>query len=361
MSTSKKSLFLGGISVLLLCGTLDAEARKHKSDGKKPDEAAAAPATPDAGAAAAKAPDTSPPATAPAAAAPGPAKTPAAAAPTSGATAGAAVGAGAGKAGVGVSVGAGKAGVGVSVGAGAGKTAPPPSAPAPAPAAEPKALATEVSGPKQEAARAHFERGVELYTQGDFPNAWLEFNSAYQIVPLPDLLNNVARCEVRMGRPQQALEHFQRFLAARPSDPDSEYIRQEIARLEGELGRTKTAVAAEPEAPPPPAAPRRVPIYGIMTGATTLAVLIAGAVTLGVTNSNYNDLQTRCSPMCFAEDVAVLQRQAYAGYGLLGVAAAGAAATGIVLFFELRGSKENSLRPLAGLRGGIPLSVSGRF
>jgi tetratricopeptide (TPR) repeat protein len=205
-------------------------------------------------------------------------------------------------------------------------------------------------------------RGVELYTQGDFPNAWLEFNSAYQIVPLVDLLNNVARCEVRMGRPQQALEHFQRFIAARPTDQDSEYIRQEIARLEGELGRTKTTAATpEPEKTAVPTAPRRVPIYGILTGVSTLALVIAGAATLGVTNSAYNDLQVRCSPTCFAEDVSVLQRQANAGYGLLGVAAAGAIATGVVLYFELRPSKETSLRPLARLGGGAPIGFIGRF
>lgn len=249
--------------------------------------------------------------------------------------------------------------------AAAAKNAQGPAAPV-GPAAAPKELSpaeaqAEVSGPKKEAARAHFERGVELYMNSDFGNAWLEFQSAYQIFPLVELLNNIARCEVRMGRLREALEHFQRFIAARPDDPDAEYIRQEIARIEDELGRAKAPVAAAPAAPPAAAPVRRIPAYSIMPGATTLALLIAGSVTLGLVNSNYSDLQMRCQPICNSEDVAALERQSYAGYGLLGIGAAGLAVTGLVLYWELRDNKESALRPLAGLRLGTPIGVMGRF
>ena len=80
-------------------------------------------------------------------------------------------------------------------------------------------------------------RGVELYQQSNYANAWLEFTSAYQLVPLTALLNNMARCEVKIGRPAEALVHFKNYIAATPTDPDAEYIRQEIARLDAELGR----------------------------------------------------------------------------------------------------------------------------
>lgn len=334
MPSHTKSLLLSGISVLALCGSLTAEARKSsKSDAKKaPAVETTAPA-----AASSKVPagasDAGPdqPAAKPA---DKPADKPedkAAAAPTPAAPAKA---------------------------PSAAPGAPPPAA------AAPKELAGDVSAPKQQAARSHFERGVDLYTQGDFPNAWLEFNSAYQIVPLVDLLNNMARCEVRMGRPRQALDHFQQFIVARPNDQDSEYIRQEIARLEGEVGRVATPTAAaspEPVAAAPPAPPRHVPVIGILVGTTSLAMLIAGAATLGVVNGRYNDLSGQCSPMCLVDDVSVLQRQSYAGYGLLGVGAAGAVATGLLLYFDLRSSKETALKPLANLRTGTPIGVIGRF
>lgn len=328
MSSSAKPLFLSELlrlarlaplALLALCsgpsGVSDAWARRHVSDGKKPPQEAD-----DAGKLSAPA--------VPAAAGGKPSKG-----------------------------GAGPA-QSAQPAAEAGQAA---AAPQPA-AAAPKELGPQVSGPGQEAARAHFERGVDLYTSGDFPNAWLEFNSAYQIVPLVDLLNNLARCEVRMGRLRDALDHFQRFISSRPNDPDGEYIRQEIARLEGELGRKDpiAAPAKEVTAPPPPR--RYIPIYGILTGAATLAALIAGAATLGVVNSSYNDLQARCAPVCNVADVNVLERQAYAGYGLLGVGAAGALTTGIVLYFELRSHRETTLRPLAGLSLSSPaLAAAGRF
>jgi tetratricopeptide (TPR) repeat protein len=207
--------------------------------------------------------------------------------------------------------------------------------------------------PKEDAARAHFFRGVELYQQGNYANAWLEFTSAYQLVPRTALLNNMARCEVKISRPAEALQHFRDYLASSPDDPDAEYIRQEIARLEGELGRratvAKQAVKDQQVVDAPPPAPRRVPVYSIGLGITTVAALIAGAAALGLVNSQYDTLASNCVMACPRDDVAVLQRQAYAGYGLLGAAGVFAIATGVALRFELSPSREG-LRRIAGLR-----------
>jgi len=209
-------------------------------------------------------------------------------------------------------------------------------------------------------------RGVDLYTQGNYPNAWLEFSAAYQIVPLIDLLNNMARCEVRMGRPRDALDHFKRFIAARPNDPDSEYINQEIARLEGELGRKASspplAETTEAQAAKPPP---RLPVASIFAGAATIAAAVAGGVTLGLVNSRYDDLKAICATTgCPAEDVGVLERQSYAGYGLLAAAGVGAVVTGVLLSVELRRNKEAGLRQFSSLRIGAPLAsfvLPGRF
>lgn len=345
----RRAIVACGLSLAMLWDGGEAQARQHRSD-KKP-----ATATQPAGTPADGAKDTTAPAPAPAAgkdAAPAPAADSGAkpAAPESAAK----------------------------------PTAPPPkgataakpgSASAPAasakpagadqvPEAPPKEL--QVSEPRQQAAREHFMRGVDLYSQGNYPNAWLEFSAAYQIVPLIDLLNNLARCEVRMGRPRDALEHFKRFIQARPTDPDAEYIKQEIARLEGELGRKAHEPAPlDQTEQAAPSAPRRVPVYSIFAGATTVAAAVAGAVTLGLVGSRYSDLQGICAKLgCPAEDVGVLERQSYAGYGLLGVAGVGAVVTGLTLYFELRGAKEAGLRQFAGLRFQSPVASfgsSGRF
>lgn len=247
---------------------------------------------------------------------------------------------------------------GVATGAPAAPAKPVADAPMPSRPPEPSDP-NHGPNPKEDAARAHFFRGVELYQQANYANAWLEFTSAYQLVPRTALLNNMARCEVKIGRPAEALQHFKDYLASSPDDPDAEYIRQEIARLEGELGRRATtaqkATVEQQAAEAAPSPPRRVPVYSIALGATTLAALIAGAATLGLVNSQYNTLSANCVTSCPRADVDVLERQAYAGYGLLGAAGAFAIATGIALRFELRPGQEG-LRRIATVRGGLRLS-----
>lgn len=351
---SRPALFASGLTALLLLdgtsGVSVAEARTHRPTGKKPPDAPAT-APVEAGKEAPKdgskaaAPDAaSKPAAAPSSATPAPAAAPAAK-PASAPTAA-----------------SGKAGAPTAAAKPSGASAP--DGKAEVASAPPKEL--QVSEPRQQAAREHFMRGVDLYTQGNYPNAWLEFSAAYQIVPLVDLLNNMARCEVRMGRPRDALDHFKRFIASRPNDPDSEYINQEIARLEGELGRkaTPTAVADSGEAPVAKP-PLRIPVASVFAGAATVAAAIAGGVTLGLVGSRYEGLRALCSATgCPAEDVGVLERQSFAGYGLLGVAGAGAVLTGVLLSIELRRNKEVGLRQFSSLRIGAPLAsfaLPGRF
>lgn len=253
---------------------------------------------------------------------------------------------------------------GGAAGRGPAQAAPGASAKASdAPAAAPSQLQEATAGPKEEAARAHYGRAVEQYLQGNYANAWLEFSSAYQITPLTALLNNMARCEVKIGRPLEALQHFRRYLAATPDDPDAEYIRQEIARLEAELGRraapSQTDATLGPNPALPMTPPRRIPVYSIAAGATTLAALIAGAATIGSAAARYGSLESGCKPGCAPLDVTNVQQQLYAGYGLLGAAAVPAILTIIALRFELGRPAETTLRPLAGVRSTSPLFVFG--
>lgn len=205
-------------------------------------------------------------------------------------------------------------------------------------------------------------RGVDLYTQGSYASAWLEFTSAYQLVPKTALLNNMARCEVRIGRPVEALQHFKRYIAVNPDDSDGVYIRQEIARLEGEIGRRNTASDAEAKSALAEAAPvapvRRIPTASLVTDGFTVGLLAAGAITLGLVGSRVSALQSQCAPVCPGADVSVIQQQSYAGYGLLGAAGAGVALTGILLYFELGKKSESNFKPIAGLRTLSPFFVA---
>lgn len=65
---------------------------------------------------------------------------------------------------------------------------------------------------RQEAGR-HFRAGVQAYERGDYASALAEFQSAYRIAPHHSVRVNMANCFMHLGRPIDALNHFESFLA----------------------------------------------------------------------------------------------------------------------------------------------------
>jgi tetratricopeptide (TPR) repeat protein len=84
-------------------------------------------------------------------------------------------------------------------------------------------------------ARAHFKAATALYEAGEYDQAIVEFRSAYELSPLPELLFNIAQAHRLAQRPQQALEGYRRYLALEPQGPVSEQARALIVELEAEL------------------------------------------------------------------------------------------------------------------------------
>lgn len=208
------------------------------------------------------------------------------------------------------------------------------------------------------AGQQFFLRGQALYEQGKYQAAWLEFSSAYEISPLPDLAFNLAQCELKMGRTKDALAHYREFLRAKPSDQESASIRETIARLEQEVGGAPPVSAA----PPPPR--RRLPLVTIVLGSSALLFTLFGGIAVGVANSRFNELAASCKPNCAHEQVQQVGTSLNAGYAMFGLAGASAVAAAIALPFELRARrKEQAQAPTATLSlqltaGGI---AEGRF
>jgi len=88
-------------------------------------------------------------------------------------------------------------------------------------------------------AQALLGQGTKLYQQGDVAGALEKFNAAYAAYPSPKLMFNIAQANRDLGRPVEALEAFEKFLAG-AADASSETVadvRRSVAELQGRLGR----------------------------------------------------------------------------------------------------------------------------
>jgi tetratricopeptide (TPR) repeat protein len=225
--------------------------------------------------------------------------------------------------------------------------------------ASPALAETGQPTPQQlQAAKDFFAKGQSLYAEGNYEAAWFEFSSAYEMVKLPDLLFNIARCEAKIGRNADAAKHYREFLQQSPNDPEAERIRGEIARLETPVPKPapKRFVGAGDSSP---SAARRIPIIATSVGGAGVVLLIAGAATLGYVGGQYSDLKARCNGLCDPQEWTGLRSASYAGYTLIGLAVAALAAAAVVLPFELK--KMRAGQTTALLLGPGSLGAVGRF
>ena len=82
---------------------------------------------------------------------------------------------------------------------------------------------------------------------GRFESALPEFQAAYDRRQMPWLLINIGRTLHRLGRPREALDHYERFKAAE-SRPDAETVE-----------RLEKYIALKPRRWPTPLRPHRAP------------------------------------------------------------------------------------------------------
>jgi hypothetical protein len=99
---------------------------------------------------------------------------------------------------------------------------------APTPGPEPKARA-----------QALLSEGATLYESGDFAAALRKFTAAYAIYPSPKLWLNIGQAQRDLGRPLEAMESFERFIAE-ADDPPADALAEahrSVAELQLQLGR----------------------------------------------------------------------------------------------------------------------------
>jgi len=192
------------------------------------------------------------------------------------------------------------------------------------------ASAASAADPDVETAREHFRRGREFFEAGKFTDALHEFEEAYRIKALPDFQYNIGLCDERLGRFEEAIAAYRRFIAGTLKQEDIAEATRRVVDLEEKIRASKA-----PEKPAPVPAPAPAPEHPnersfaapIALAAATLAVAVVGTALVGSVASDYGPLkdQWMAQPSPSLQQRARdLEARADAGYALWAIAGAAA-------------------------------------
>jgi tetratricopeptide (TPR) repeat protein len=110
--------------------------------------------------------------------------------------------------------------------------------------------ASEIADPTLKAARMHFRLGVDLYREGNYAGALIEFRTAYETRPNYKLLYNLAQCCIELHQYGAAADYLRRYLedseGALPSEQRDE-ANQTLGWLEMRVVRVEV-IASQPDA-----------------------------------------------------------------------------------------------------------------
>lgn len=113
----------------------------------------------------------------------------------------------------------------------------PPQPPPPEPSAEEKL------------ARSESEKGQRQYDLGRFDEAIDHYARAYEAMPLPALLFNIAQCHRQLGHDKEAAFFYRRYLDLAKNPPNAAVAKELLAETEKKVSRSdeakETAARAE--------------------------------------------------------------------------------------------------------------------
>lgn len=106
-------------------------------------------------------------------------------------------------------------------------------------------------------ARTHFRKGMEAISAGHYEEGIGELEKAYEILPHPSVLYNLARAHADAGNLERALDYFRRYLESNP--PDKEETLVLVKNVEARLKKQQAEKAPEPSVEPQPTPEARDP------------------------------------------------------------------------------------------------------
>lgn len=90
-------------------------------------------------------------------------------------------------------------------------------------------------------AKQHVDAGIAALQSGDYDAAIAQYHKAYELVPHPAVLFDIAQAYRLSGRLQLALGFYRRYLADAPDGEQAPIVRAFIAQLETELAKPAQA------------------------------------------------------------------------------------------------------------------------
>jgi tetratricopeptide (TPR) repeat protein len=116
--------------------------------------------------------------------------------------------------------------------------------------------------PRQEkVARTHFDAAEKSFNVGRFEDALAEYQLAYDALPLPAFVFNIAQCHRNLGNSEQAIFFYQRYLSLEPEATNRGVVEDLIVEQQHRLDQQhvtakpppQLAAPVELDAPPPAA------------------------------------------------------------------------------------------------------------
>lgn len=111
-------------------------------------------------------------------------------------------------------------------------------------------------------ARAHFKKGMAAIAEGHYDVGIEELKSAYDILPHPNVLYNIARAYVDTGDLEDAIAYYRKYLEGDPKDRDE--VAQMVANLQERIRKQQAMVleSQQVQVAPPSAGAAAVPGAG---------------------------------------------------------------------------------------------------
>ncbi len=139
-------------------------------------------------------------------------------------------------------------------------------------------LAAPAGADERTEARAHFKKGMSAIAEGHYDSGIEELKRAYDILPHPNVLYNIARAYVDVGDSENAVTYYRKYLEGNPKDRDE--VSQIVASLDSRIRKQQAQIleaqqvaatgpapaTGAPTAPVPAGTAQAGPPPGVVTG-----------------------------------------------------------------------------------------------